>query len=339
MRTLKYLSPTSIKKFHSDRDEFYLNYLADNRPPRFAQTAPMSVGSAFDAYIKCYLADRFGVAFDDFDTLFDKQVEEHNRVFARTAGAKCFDAYLASGALANLMLEIERYADPGSLAFESTVEGVVSSTLGDTSAFGTSANNSRSLRLLGKPDMHYTCNGVPVVLDWKVNGYCSSSNTSPAKGYVRCLDGWDHQLAKASRSHGRSHRDCQLVGTPPVNVALPLDQINPDWAMQTCIYSWLLGCPVGSSFVIGIDQLACGAVEATPPLIRVATFRSQLSADYQSAVFAQAAECWTASQSPSRVFVGWQGMDAEASLMRCSELDTHHLAFEGEDGDLFAGVL
>ena len=326
MRTPRYLSPTSIKMFYADREQFYLQYLADNRPPRFAQTPAMSVGSAFDAYVKCYLADRFDIEFVSLDELLSLQVEEANLSFATSAGEACFLAYQRSGALANLMLEIESFADPGSLAFESTVRGEVSGA--DT-----------SIPLLGKPDMHYTCSGVPVVLDWKVNGYCSSSNTSPSKGYIRCLDGWDHSVTKASRSHGKSHSAYQPLSLNGVtyNAAISLADINADWAAQTCIYSWLLGCEVGSDFIIGIDQLACGA---GGDLIRVATFRSMLSSSYQTELYRRAAACWEAIASADTVFIGWEGIDsADASSSKCAELDTYYLAYSGDDGDAFAGIL
>ena len=55
MREIKYLSPSSISTFFDDRTEFYLKYCAENRPPRMKQTQPMSVGSAFDAFVKNHL--------------------------------------------------------------------------------------------------------------------------------------------------------------------------------------------------------------------------------------------------------------------------------------------
>ena len=56
MRTPEYYSPSSLSTWLNNPRDFYLKYLADERPPREAQTQPMAVGSSFDAYIKCYLA-------------------------------------------------------------------------------------------------------------------------------------------------------------------------------------------------------------------------------------------------------------------------------------------
>ena len=55
MRKPEYLSPTSISLHEKDVDEFYSRYLADNKMPRMAQTQPMAIGSAFDAFCKSYL--------------------------------------------------------------------------------------------------------------------------------------------------------------------------------------------------------------------------------------------------------------------------------------------
>jgi len=55
MRIPAYLSPSALGVFEKDREQYYLKYLADNRPPRMPQTEPMAVGSAFDAFVKSYL--------------------------------------------------------------------------------------------------------------------------------------------------------------------------------------------------------------------------------------------------------------------------------------------
>ena len=52
MRTPKYISPSALKLFEKNPTEYYLKYLADAHPPRSPQTQPMSVGSAFDAFVK-----------------------------------------------------------------------------------------------------------------------------------------------------------------------------------------------------------------------------------------------------------------------------------------------
>ena len=73
---MRYLSPTSLSTWKKcvdagDMTEFFIRYLADKRPPRPPQTIPMAVGSAFDAYVKCYIMDRLGIKGEGFDVLFE----------------------------------------------------------------------------------------------------------------------------------------------------------------------------------------------------------------------------------------------------------------------------
>ena len=71
MKTIQYLSPSSIAKYKDNPDEFYMNYLSDKAPPRFPQTEPMAVGSSFDAYVKSYLHQQlFGKS--DHDSTFKR---------------------------------------------------------------------------------------------------------------------------------------------------------------------------------------------------------------------------------------------------------------------------
>jgi hypothetical protein len=157
MRKPKYLSPSSVKAWDSNRDEFYLKYLAENRPERFPQTMPMAAGSAFDANIKAFLHDRlFGpthaqAADYKLDTIFEKQVEAHNRDWAKVVGKHIFDRYCACGAMADLMLELQKAAGPP--RFEFDITGFVTGKVA-------------SVPVLGKPDVFFTnAEGARVVLD------------------------------------------------------------------------------------------------------------------------------------------------------------------------------
>ena len=137
MRIPKYLSPSSLGTWEADQEEFYLRYLADKRPPRMPQTQPMSIGSAFDAYVKSYYHKVLFNTVDpefEFDTIFINQVEEHNRDWALVAGKYAFDAYQTSGALADLLNELQKsQSDP---RFEFTLQ-----------------DEFMGVPLLGKPDL------------------------------------------------------------------------------------------------------------------------------------------------------------------------------------------
>ena len=300
MRKPQYMSPTSLRVFESAPEEYYLNYLADARPPRMAQTQPMSVGSAFDAYVKSYLHENlFGVVEPEYElkTIFESQVEPQNRTWAWEAGANCFKQYKEMGALANLMLELSfALHDP---RFEFTVESNVSHS-----------TRKDDVPILGKPDIYFFTEAGHVILDWKVNGYCSKA--SPKQGYVRILPS------------GKMHKSCQpqRMGGIDVNIACYLEAIDRGWADQLTSYGWVLGEDVGNKIIIGIDQLACDSSK-----IRVASHRGRVSADYQIQLFQRYADAWAVINS-NHFF---REMSFEESAERCAVLDQYHKAYT-DDG-------
>jgi len=291
--------------------EFYLKYLADNRPPKIPQTRPMSVGSAFDAYVKSYLVERLlgrgKLPEFELDTIFKKQVEPCNRDWALAAGKHAFECYKLSGALADLMIELEQ-AD-ATPRFEFTVQRVID-----------------DIPLLGKPDVWFiTKDGTHVLIDWKVNGYCSKRQVSPKKSYIWCADGWE---GAHSRSHRTAHKDAQvmMVGGIKVNLACHLEDVNLTWANQTCLYGWLMGEEIGSKFICGIDQLACGPGIGAPR-IRVARHRARISSSFQHMLWGKIVACWDTIQS-GHIF---NSLSREESLIRQATLDEYHKAYEGDD--------
>ena len=90
MRKPTYLSHSSLTLWGKDKEEFYIKHLSETRAPRIAQQNYMAVGAAFDAYAKSALHERlFGKGADsqfEFQTIFEAQVESHNRDFALEAG-------------------------------------------------------------------------------------------------------------------------------------------------------------------------------------------------------------------------------------------------------------
>jgi hypothetical protein len=334
MRTPRYLSPTSITKFYADRSEFYLSYLADQRPPRLPQTKPMSIGSAFDAYIKNYLVERlYGVSWmeDRFDLrkIFEEQVEEHNRDWAWVNGKHVFESYQRSGAISDLMIELEQAAEAP--RFEFTVEDRVSHE-----------TNMDGVPLLGKPDVYFiTKGGDHIIFDFKVNGYCSKSSTSPKPGYLMCRDGWDHQTQKPSRGHRSAHKDFYGVKRQGIliNAATPFEQVDKGWADQLSIYAWLLGAPVGGDIVMGIEQLVSKAGDPMP-LVRIASHRGLVSPQYQVDLYKKICYVWdTLQEGAAGIFR--DTMTAEESEQKCLELDNYHKAFStgSEHDDWFTGAV
>lgn len=319
MRTPTYLSPSSISKFYEDRKEFYLKYLADIRPPRFPQTLPMSVGSAFDAYIKSHLVQRLRgevPAEFEFETIFESQVEVQNRDWARAAGKFAFDAYVQSGACADLMIDLlSASSEP---RFEFTVNENISMEM-----------RVDAVPLLGKPDIYFISkNGVHMIFDWKVNGFCSKSGVSPKAGYIKIRDGWDHAVKKMSRNCNQAHKDANLIEVDGIitNMA-PFEETDITWADQLTIYGWLMGEAVGAEFVIGIEQLACRPGLPNQPSIRVASHRGTVSPEYQRGLFTRAADAWKIIQS-GHIF---DDMALEDSMATQRVLDDYHKAFVVEN--------
>lgn len=277
MRTPAYLSPSSLKTFEASQKEYYLRYQADTRPPKLPQTAPMAVGSAFDAYIKSYLQKcLFGKDADpafEFETLFEKQVEAHARDQARIDGGCVFDCYRRCGAIADLMLELNKAVNKP--RFEFDLQGFIHAPIGP-------------VPVLGKPDIFFINDqGARVILDWKVNGFYSKSTTSPAKGYIMVRDGWEAGVKKPSGNNRMPH------GFPTEYKGIKIgeflmEEVNSEWADQLLIYSWLLGEEPGSmDLILGIDQIV-----GPSPTLRVASHRTRSAPTYQYSLVERLDSAW-----------------------------------------------
>jgi len=315
MRKPEHLSPTSLGIFIKNPQEYYLTYLSDNRPPREPQTQPMAAGSAFDAYVKSYLYERlFGKNDPKFelDAIFTAQVVPHNRDWGRPVGLHLFELYKRSGALGNLMLDLQKsISEP---RFELEVKGTINGYREGVT------KNMLGVPFLGKPDIFYiNSQGAHVIFDWKVSGYCADRTTTPLKGYVRLHDG--------SVNKGQ-HKEAQLININGilVNVAQSLDELHEDWARQLSIYGWLCGEDIGGDFIVAIDQLACKAVPDSRPAIRVAEHRSRVRSEFQWNVYSQAQYAWELINSDHF----FRDVSKEDSEARCRLLDGFKEALEGD---------
>lgn len=313
MKQIEYLSPTSLSLWEKNKEEFYLNYLSDNRPPRMPQTRPMSVGSAFDAFAKSFLHENlFGKGHDpkfELMAIFEAQVEPQNRDWAYEAGKYCFEVYKKSGALADFMLDLQKAV--GQPRFELEVRGVID---GQREGISKTVGN---MVFLGKPDVFYlNSEGAHVTFDWKVSGYCSKA--SPMQGYVR--------IRESGKDKG-CHKNAFVMNVKGVmiNVAGYLNDWNKDWARQLSIYAWLCGEEVGSDFIVAIDQLACNA-DQSPVSIRVAQHRTRVKKEFQLEVFRLAQECWDIVHS-DHIF---RDLPIEESKTRCQMLDGMKQALSGD---------
>lgn len=252
---VEYMSPTSLSLWESDPEAWFRRYGCKQYSK---QTPAMSVGSAFDAFVKAHITGA------DVWDLLKSQVEEHNRQFAYEAGRRCFDAYRESGAMADLAQEL------GTAVSKPKCEFGIKLVVG-------------GVPIYGKPDLFFqNQEGVRLVYDWKVNGYCSKA--SPKKGYVRIRPG------------GQAHRDSvpMMWKGVLINVACKFEEIDSQWADQLATYAWLSGEEVGSEdWVVGIDQLACDGTDAGGVRIRVAAHRSRISREWQAMLLQRYMAAWS----------------------------------------------
>jgi hypothetical protein len=277
----------------------------------------MSIGSSFDAYVKSAMHEvLFGKGADprfEFDAIFTEQVEEHNRDWARTEGQYVFDCYVASGAYDELLTLLkESKCDP---QFETKISGLV-----------------EGVPMLGKPDLRFIHSlGAHVILDFKVNGYCSKSPVSPCKNFRMCRDGWPPTVAKATVGAGKPHKNYRGVPFKGVEVhAGYMEEASNDWADQLAIYSWMLDEPVGDEGVVFcIDQLVSKPQKVGRPLMRVANHRARISSMYQRVLMGRIHDCWN-SISEGHIF---KDSPKEESIARCEVLDQQAIAMYACDPD------
>lgn len=300
---MKYISPTSLAMFEKDREEFYLKYVAENKPPKLEQTKPMAIGSAFDTYIKTFLESKLNGRKGLFDSLWQVEIPDQN--WAKEHGKYVFGCYIASGALADLMLELSLASSI--VKMESSIELCVTI-------------NGTQIPIMGKPDIYFECPDFLYINDWKVNGYCGSSNISPKPGYVNC--------------GGKAHKNAVLGDVMGIryNKAGGMDT---SWLTQLTIYAmciWGIKYP-SKPILVGIDQLCCSGTtpnatntlpsrDDTLPTIRVAQHRQFIPVPFWEDVLSRIYTCWTAVQNGTVV-----------SPSRAQELEEYYKAYQQKGMD------
>lgn len=278
---LKAISPTALHTFENDSNAFVLNYVLKAKRPK--QLKVMSIGSAFDSRCKAYLTAELcqGNEQELFRQLFEDSVEPHNRDWAMRESEQLFEWYKQTGALANLVIELTGFQVTPQFEF-SVNRTLIEKAVNDT---------TMAIPLTGKPDCYFTNNeGAKVILDWKVNGYCSKA--SPLAGYIRCRDltGFNKGMYKGSIAIRYKGID--------LNCSTPLKM---EWNTQLIIYSWLLGSGIVSfepnDWILGIEQLACNLKAPNPKnKLRVASFRIGRETKAAKEVWMRLARMWEAIQ-------------------------------------------
>ena len=242
MRKPKLYSASNIKTFFNNREEYYLKYLSDNKV-RDPQTVAMACGSAFDARVKAYLHKRYisdGDPAFELETLFEAQVEEHNRDVLWKAGKDLFELYRDSGALSKLCEVLDKASY---IMMENKLIGEV---------FG--------VPFVGYPDLFFKINNQPVILDWKCNGWFDIRGNRKDKPhtpnkYYHTL----YSIDKKTGSYGtKRYKDTDVAFDPVIHCTNHhFDETDDDWCFQMMIYHWLIGVKYDERPLIWIEQL-CG---------------------------------------------------------------------------------
>lgn len=326
-RMPKFLSPSALALWKANPQEYYGRYICPLKIPAPPQTQPMAAGSAFDAFIKSYLheniygknhpeADKYSI-----EAMLESQVEIHNREWARKNGRIIFEKYSKSGALADLMLELNSAVEEP--RFEFTVSGIVGGSREGVSGA------KHGVPLLGKPDLRFiNSQGAHVIFDFKVNGYCGKYNTSPQAGYVSLIE--ETGIGNWKRCAG--HKDAYVTRYlgMEINTGSYLNDYAEDWATQLATYSWLLGEEVGAESIIGIDQLVTNGSKRDAegiPLMRIARHRSRISQKFQIEAMHSYQTLWAIlNEQP---FYFFKDKSFEESALMCQTLDAQAKAMGG----------
>ena len=320
----KYISPSSLTLFEKDPASYYLRYFLG--AAGFPTTEPMACGTGFDCFVKSHIASVVGADFDLEEQLLlgctNRRTGEVRLLdWAREAGRYVFKQYQESGALARLMLMVERRE--GAVRFESGVSADI-----------------QGVPVFGKPDMFWAAKstdlggggvggaggaggaGALVMLDWKVNGVMAKNGISPNKGYS-----WEWPS-------GKTHKLANVEG------GCNMEDLNTAWADQVGIYAlallgsveeaakcWYIidqtvgtGVPnVGSRThrVPATGDMAAfanetGTVPFIFPKLRFATFKCHISEEYLRRICRRLVDMWkVVSYGPTHELFA-RGRDVEA---------------------------
>jgi len=246
------------------------------------------------------------------EALFEAQVEPQNRDWALPEGRYAFDCYRESGFYKELLITLLSSKEPP--RFEFTVEATLN-----------------GVPFLGKPDARWiTPEGVHIIHDWKVNGFCSKNTTSPHKSYMLCKDGYTAD--KQSKSHNTEHKEflaCQHFDV--VTNASYMEASNTAWADQLTLYGWALGENIGDeNVVLSIHQLVAKPIIGQRPQLRVAAYRARVQAEYQEKLAARLKNCWDSITS-GYVFPSMSREDSDA---RCAVLDDTAAGLQSDGSSL-----
>lgn len=227
------------------------------------QGNPAAMGSAFDAFVKTWIAHKIGLSNEP-----KLQVEELLKsVQIPDTDSRRAEILRAGKNLAKLYMEL-------GLVDRLLKENVSDLELHIFEIF-------HGVRILGLPDGVITqSDGIKVPLDWKVRGYGSKHGYSPTQGYTTYISN-DGTVKDWHSKRGD-----------------PLENLNDRWAIQMAIYFWLLN--PGKMRPGNFIDAPCAIEEATygRKNIVFTQIRTVVSAAFQETIWEKMKRCWTRCESP-----------------------------------------
>ena len=219
VRTVEYLSPSSLRMLEEEPVEFYRRRCGpkDDMPDREPQGYPAAVGSAFDAVVKSLIAVDLGLPCPKLKPMLKEKIEnDTHRKQAISEGLRLGAAYVACGAMDALKRDGITAIEPGECikkVFGIPVRGDLDAILRDA---------------------------VPA--DWKVIGSGAPGTRSPTQGYARL---WTTKKPGLDMGPHKKH-------------GAPLEKYQESWATQLTMYGWLLGWPVKLPMEYAVDEVVVG---------------------------------------------------------------------------------
>lgn len=177
VRTVEYLSPSSLRLLETSPVEFYLRRCGpdETKPARDPQGFPAAVGSAFDAYVKRLVANELSLKCPNTKRMLKDKVETHKKE-AIAEGLRLSTLYVESGAFAALLKDGITKIEPGE-------------------------NIKKFSGVPVRGDLDAVVRKC-VPMDWKVAGAGRPGTRSPTQGFARL---WDTKKPGVDLG---SHRRC-----------------------------------------------------------------------------------------------------------------------------------
>lgn len=254
---IMYLSPSSFLEWKHCPEKFWIKRISGHRV-RGTQGIPAAMGSAFDVYIKRYLAHKLGLQ-NRPDLLLDNLL----------ASIEIDDSSLRDEVLAAGHNIAERYI---ALDFANRIlkEGLIDVNISRYSNFG-------SLAIHGKPDAILQTDDLLVPMDWKIRGYKSKHGYSPTPGY---------------KVYVTNDGNTKL---PHTKAGTPLEELNYDWAVQVCMYTWMLNNIIiaDRDLPVAIDEISFGSNNVVFTQIRTIVTK-----EFSNTLLRELLQCWNECNNP-----------------------------------------